>query len=161
MTEIYPNLFIGNQFDYENDVKQQPGWAVVHACKIPYHKKTLGYTGKGAPKDDPEYLIAVRGNRLILNFVDADDYHYVPKEIIDAALDFIEEKLSEGLNVLCHCNQGESRAPSIGLLYLLKKKIINADIPEKAFNEYKKLYPLYNPAKGIWDFIKINWFDYV
>ena len=84
MIGVFPNLFVGTQQDYELNVKSQPGWMVVHACKEPYHRQELGYTSQGAPKNHPEYLIARRGNRLILNLVDAPDPRYIPKEIIDA-----------------------------------------------------------------------------
>ncbi|MDO9036420.1 MAG: phosphatase, partial [Methanoregula sp.] len=110
MIEIYPNLFIGNENDYETKVRQESGWCVVHACKEPYHREALGYSGRAAPKNHPEYLIARRGNRLILNLVDAPDPAYIPKEIIDAALAFISANLNAGSHVLVHCNEGCSRS---------------------------------------------------
>ncbi|OHD12329.1 MAG: phosphatase [Spirochaetes bacterium GWC1_27_15] len=160
MLPITPTLFIGNQLDYENSVKNQPNWATVHACKEPYHREALGYKEKGAPKGHSEYLFAVRDNRLILNLVDSPDYRYISDVIIDKALDFIDEKLRDGLNVLVHCNLGESRSPSIGLLYLVKKKILKVKTPDEAMGEFKKIYPNYAP-KGIWDFIKLNWKRYI
>ncbi len=77
MIEVYPFLYIGDQNDYESNVKHQPGWYVVHACKEPYHRQALGYTGRAVSNTHPEYLIARRGNRLILNMVDADDPSYI------------------------------------------------------------------------------------
>ncbi len=53
MIEIHPNLYVGHQGDYEYLVQGQDGWAVVHACKEPYHRNLLGYTTRGAPKDHP------------------------------------------------------------------------------------------------------------
>jgi len=103
MIEIHSNLFAGDATD-ELKVRGRDGWAVVHACKDPYHRQLLGYTTKGAPKDHPEYFFAERGNRLYLNLVDAPDPEYIPKEIIDKAIAFIHEKLSEGSKVLVHCN---------------------------------------------------------
>ena len=85
MKEIFPNLFIGNQDDYESLVRLQDGWKVVHACKEPYHRRALGYSTRGAPKDHPEYLIAFRDNELILNMVDAADVSYIPKEKLPSA----------------------------------------------------------------------------
>ena len=73
MVEIFPNLFIGTEQDYEYNVKGNPDWVTVHACKYPYHQRELGYTGRAAPKNHPEYLIARRDRRLILNLVDAPD----------------------------------------------------------------------------------------
>ena len=158
MIEIYPNLFVGNQDDYELNVSRQDGWAVVHACKEPYHRTAIGYRGRGAPKDHPEYLVARRGDRLILNLVDADNPAYIPQEIIDAALAFVSEKLAEKLKVLVHCNQGMSRSPSIGLLYLVQH---TDKLPKDSFEEaehvFRELYPLYNPAVGVRGFMLENW----
>ncbi len=160
MVEIARNLFIGNQDDYEFKVKEDGGWSVVHACKEPYHRNLLGYTGRGAPKGHPEYLLAKRESRLYLNIVDVESPDYIAKEIIDAALEFIKEALDNNKKCLVHCNQGESRSPSIGFLYLavtgaLPKDYNNAEI------EFRKIYPLYNPKNGVRGFIKNNWNEYV
>jgi hypothetical protein len=96
MIEVTPNLFVGEQNDYDHDVAHRDGWAVVHACKEPHHRNALGYTGRGAPQDHPEYLVARRGNRLMLNIVDADIPAFFDKTMIDAALDFIDEALESG-----------------------------------------------------------------
>lgn len=87
MIEVYPNLFVGSAADYEREVHGQAGWCVVHACKEPYHRQALGYSGGAAPRSHPEYLVARRGDRLVLNFVDAPDPRYVPRELVDAALE--------------------------------------------------------------------------
>jgi len=161
MIEIHPNLYVGHQGDYEYQVKGQGGWAVVHACKEPYHRQLLGYTTRGAPKDHPEYLSAERGNRLYLNLVDADDPAYIPKEIIDKAIAFIHEKLSEGLKVLVHCNHGESRSPGIGFLYLLRETDF---LPQTSLNaalaKFRQIYPAFSPSRGISGFIAANWEEY-
>ena len=161
MIEVFSNLYIDTVDDYEFRVKSQEGWSVVHACKEPYHRRELGYTTNGAPKGHPEYLITRRGNRLILNLVDAPNPAYIPKEIIDAALEFIHKGLSDGRKVLVHCNLGESRSPSIGLLYLaahtekLSKEFATAE------NEFRQIYPSYNPGAGMKGFLVKNWSNYV
>jgi len=158
MKEIYPNLHIGTQDDYENIVKHQKGWFVIHACKEPYHRQALGYTGRSAPKEHPEYLIAYRDNHLILNLIDAPDPAYIPKEIIDEAIKAIDNYI-ESLNVFVHCNQGMSRSAIIGLLYLHHVKDIAENFNE-AENEYRELYPWYNPANGMRMFAMQNWNNY-
>jgi hypothetical protein len=162
MVEVYPNLFIGEVNDYESIVKGQTGWLVVHACKEPYHRRELGYTGRGAPKNHPEYLIARRGDRLILNLVDAPDPAYIPKEIIDAALDFTHKGLQEGKRVLVHCNLGESRSPGIGLLYLAAHtdQFSGKDFAE-AESTFRSIYPMYNPGHGMRGFMAAQWSHYV
>jgi len=160
--EIHPNLFIGNEYDYESKVRYESGWCVVHACKEPYHRQVLGYSGKAAPKTHPEYLIARRGNRLILNLVDAPNPAYIPKEIVDAALEFIGTSLAAGNKVLVHCNEGYSRSASIGLLFLAKNtgKLPKGDFltVEAAF---RSIYPPYNPKSGMRGFMIGNWNEYV
>jgi len=161
MIEIYPNLFIGNEHDYETKVRHEPGWCVVHACKEPYHRQALGYSGRAAPKNHPEYLLARRGNRLILNLVDAPDPAYIPKEIIDAALAFISTSLNAGSRVLVHCNEGCSRSASIGLLYLTKYTDRSpTDDFLAAETAFRSIYPLYNPKSGMRGFMIENWKEY-
>jgi len=161
MIEIYHNLFIGTELDYENTVKGQIGWRVVHACKEPYHRALLGYSGRGAPKDHPEYFFAIRGDRLFLNLVDANDPAYIPDVIIDKALSFIGETLKADNKCLVHCNLGESRSPSIGFLYLASKSLIPTGSFAEAEKEYMKLYPRYFPKNGIRGFIQNNWDKYI
>ena len=161
MIEIYPRLFIGSETDYEMTVKHRDGWWVVHACKEPYHRRLLGYRGRGAPKNHPEYLMAERGNRLFLNLVDADDPAYIPKQIIDAGLQFIDKALKFGDRVLVHCNQGESRSPALGLLSL----VVHTDIlPRTSLAEaetrFKLLYAAYKPKGGMKGFLQIHWDEY-
>jgi len=161
MIEVYPNLFVGNQDDYDFNVSRQEGWAVVHACKEPYHRQALGYSGRGAPKTHPEYLVARRGNRIMLNIVDADDPAFFAKSMIDQALDFIDEQLSNSQKVLVHCNLGESRSPAIALVYLAaRRRALPTKSLEAAEQQFKQLYPAYSPKPGIRGHLKQYWRDY-
>jgi predicted protein tyrosine phosphatase len=161
MVEIHPDLFVGSQDDYERTVRRESGWKVVHACKEPYHRQALGYTGRAISKTHPEYLVAPRGDRLMLNLIDTDDPDYIPREIMDAALDFIHQGLKSGSRVLVHCNQGQSRAPSIGLLYLG----VHTDRLARDFADaraaFQVLYPRFSPAAGVHGFLRSHWSSYV
>lgn len=161
MIEVHPNLYVGGERDYEGSVRHQEGWYVVHACKEPYHRQALGYTGRAAPKNHPEYLIARRGERLILNLIDAPNPAYIPAEIVDAALEFIDSGLRAGHRVLVHCNLGESRAPSIALLYL---RAYTDCLPDSSVAEaeavFRQIYPLYSPGLGMRGFVAANWDTY-
>ena len=53
MIRIYSDLFVGDQGDYEYQVKGQDGWAVVHACKEPYHRQLLGLHNLRHPEKSP------------------------------------------------------------------------------------------------------------
>ena len=171
MKEVFTNLFCGNDDDWLNLLKthypncnkvDEPAdaWAVLHAAKEPCHRQFVGYIGRGAPKDSPEYLWAQRGNRLALNIVDAPQSIFFDKSMIDKALNFIEQKLGEGLKVLVHCNEGHSRSCSLCLLYLIKHGIIKGDTLEDCEAEFMKVYPGYNPGTGIRGFVKEHWPEY-
>jgi predicted protein tyrosine phosphatase len=177
MKEIVTNLYCGSEQDFylsllctDGPVKSEmellmcmpEGWAVVHACKEPFHRMALGYTSKGAPKEHPEYLWAERGNRLALNIVDAPKLEFFDKSMIDKALDFIDEKLNAGMKVLVHCNEGHSRSCSICLLYIISKGLLRSCFTlEDCEAEFMKVYPEYNPGAGIRGFMKEQWSEYI
>lgn len=160
MIEIYNNLYVGNQTDYESNVKYKDNWLVVHACKEPYHRQTVGYSGKACPKEHPEYLLARRQNKLILNLVDVDNPDWVSPIIVDETIKFIDDGLNNAYNVLIHCNQGMSRSAGLGLLYLAHIGRFQGMDFLTAEEEYKKIYHPYNPADGIRKYCIINWDKY-
>jgi hypothetical protein len=157
--EVYTNLFVGSEHD-EVSIRGQDGWFVIHACKDPYHRQALGYRGQGAPKHHPEYVVARRTGRLILNLVDAPDVNYIPGEIIDAALAAIHQNITSR-KILVHCNLGQSRSPAIAFLYLRKFSDVFAERDfESALRHFQELYPPFAPAKGMADYVRLNWLKY-
>jgi protein-tyrosine phosphatase len=159
MIEICTNLYIGSAEDYENLVQLAGDWLIIHACKEPYHRQALRYETRSAPKDHPEYLYAERANCLCLNLIDAPAKEYIPKKIIDAAIAYAHRGLSDR-KVLIHCNQGKSRAPSIGLLYLVKYTDLLPMGYVKAVKRFKEIYPAFEPGIGMRDFVIFHWQDY-
>lgn len=159
MIEVHPALFVGAETDYEMDRSRfSSGWAIIHACKEPYHRQALGYTGRGAPKTHPEYLIARRGNRLILNLVDVDNPAFIPDEIMEAAVKFIHSELSGGQRVLVHCNQGLSRSPGIAMLFLASHtNRLSRSSFELALTAFREIYPPFSPAPGISGWLRRRW----
>jgi len=160
MREVFKNLYCGN----ENDFMCNPAareMAVIHACKEPYHRLYVGYSGRGCPKDSPHYYWKEEvPGRLALNMIDAPDPKFFHKPMIDKALEYIESYLNEGFKVLVHCNLGESRAPSLCLLYLIKHGIIKGNTLEDCEAEFMKVYPEYNPGAGMRGFVKEHWILY-
>lgn len=157
MKEVHSHLYVGSNADYL-DMLFQEGWGVLHACKEPYHRNALGYTGRAAPKLHPEYLFALRGDRCALNLVDADDPAFIPPAVIEAALGFIDGHMAVGHKVLVHCNQGQSRAPSVALAWLAGERAVPQD-HEAAIQAFTKLYPDYRPNAGVAGYLKANWSD--
>ena len=166
MREVFDRLYVGNQTDYESGIERDENgdaceWAFCLAAKEPWHRRAIGYTGRACDKNHPEYLIAGRENKLILNLVDAPKPEFFNKDIIDTALEFIDISLNDGKKVLICCNLGESRSPSICLLYLIKHGIIKGDALEDCEAEFLKIYPEYNPGTGMRGFVKDHFKEYV
>lgn len=167
MIQVAERLWVGNGEDFSalckngaGEFQVPAGWSVVQAAKEPYHRQALGYAERGAPKDHPEYLIAQRGNRLCLNLIDAPNPGFVPPAIFAAALQYINEALGGGNQVLVHCNQGMSRSPSIVLAYLRVHDPLYQAITDitSAERKFVQTYPHYNPAWGIREFVRQTYF---
>ena len=157
MKEVHKNLFVGSQSDYESNPKMFDDWYVVHACKEPYHRRALGYTGRSAPNNSPHYLFLYdEKNHLILNMVDADSPEFFRNEMINEALLYVMEGLANGKRVLIHCNQGESRAPSLAILVLRKMDVFKGTFSESVIL-FRNIYPNYNPKSGIYNYVRVNW----
>ncbi|MCH8304250.1 MAG: dual specificity protein phosphatase family protein [Candidatus Marinimicrobia bacterium] len=153
MIEVHENLFVGNESDCADRLN---GFAVVHACKHPCHARAVGYQGNLA-STHPHYLFYSKDNNLYLNMIDP------PKplfkiELFHKYMEFVNMKWDDGKNILIHCNQGESRAPSLALLFLAKslRAISNASYAE-ARQDFTTFYPAYYPGKGIQIFLEQNW----
>lgn len=151
MIQIATNLFVGDQDDYKQ-FEGSSEFKFVQAAKEPWHRKALGYKGKSAPKDHPEYLYAFRDSRLILNLVDASKKKYFQDEIFQVAHSFIKS-YKDTWKVLVHCNKGQSRAPGVVLYYLWKEGFVPSNYRE-AVDGFSVLYPTFQPSDGLEGFLK-------
>lgn len=121
------NLFVGDHFDYIKNKKEMSNndeWFIISAAKEPYHRDLLGYKTKGAPTDHVNYLYGTEDNRLVLNLVDSEKVEFIPRTIIEVAVNYAVYYLQEDKNVFIHCNQGRSRSMSIAF-FVFKK--LNSD----------------------------------
>lgn len=132
--------------------------ATVHAARDPWHRELVGYTGRCSPTH-PEYLWAQREMRLALNLVDASEARYFQPAIFQTALSFIDERLAEGYRILVHCNRGESRAPSLILLYH-STRFVHFPSFRDAARWLTLQYPQYQPGRGIQDHLETYWHTY-
>lgn len=149
MREVYPNVFQGDDTDVEKFLNLFPDGWIIHAAKEPWHRNAVGYVGKSAPADDPEYLYAVRKNRMFLNMVDAHDPKYINKEMVDRALHYALRAVDFGWPLLIHCNQGKSR--SVMLCALL----------EPWFGDALHPLTLSTMNRGCAEFYRDNYWGYV
>ena len=115
--EIYPNLWIGDQAACVGGTETL---AVVHACKSPCHQRYVGYRGS-LPPGHPQYLAAEDLYDLYLNLIDPPAPLF-RVESFRHFRDFATSAYVDGLQaLLIHCNQGQSRAPILALLFLAKE----------------------------------------
>ena len=152
------NLYIGSKTDYRKKSNSEK-FAFVHACKT-VHCERLGwsYNNTSNYKGHPNYLHKETSKWLSINWVDgpAKYYNMAGTEMFEKALDFIENKLNN-FDVLVHCDQGVSRSPTVGLLYLSKREeTISSNSFIDARKEFIDIYPEYDP-KGIANFVAKNW----
>lgn len=153
MVEVYDKVYIGTE------ASCRPGSSelvVVHACKAPCHQQAVGYR-RSLPPQHPHYLVLRHQYDLFLNIIDPP----VPLfkiETFVAFLQFAGEHYDRGASVLIHCNQGESRAPTLGLVLLAKHlRAIPSDSFSSALNAFGRLYDAYRPGSGIQQFLAVNW----
>jgi hypothetical protein len=153
MVKIHDRLFIGSIRDCFH---QKEGWAVVHACKSPCHQRAVGYQGS-LPGHHPHYLILERPNNLYLNMIDPSEPLFMPP-LFTEFLRFARQHWEAGKNFLIHCNRGDSRAPSLALLFLSKVlEVLPADSYWEAWQEFFKIYKNYLPGQGIQLYLSKNW----
>jgi hypothetical protein len=153
MIQIIDNLFVGSDLDCTFYGEEVP---IIHACKT-CHRKALGYKNS-LTSVHPNYLIYQKQNHLFLNMVDMEQ-ELLPKytnPIMRSAVVFIEQYIQDK-KVLIHCNQGQSRSPSIALVYLAKNKIISDVSFEKACDDFSNIFKNYEPGKGILLYLRNNW----
>ena len=151
------NLFIGSADDAAHADDQF--WAVVHATQA-YHYKIFGWDIKSNKpnKNHPHYIVYERNNHLSLNWVDgyAYLYNWSGPETFVRVLNFIDRWLPQR-NVLVYSDKGRTRAPTVGLLWLAKrKKMIPDGSFMAAYDEFIKLYPGYLPG-GIGEYVSNKW----
>lgn len=158
---LYKNIFYGNQRDAENVITSND-LVILHCCKDPYHKQLVGYRGNLSP-NHPNYAFAINNNRMALNLVDMDTFspNYVEfnKKMFQKAFEFLDNN-SNSKKILIHCNQGESRGPSLAMLYLAHIGYFKNQDYNQLKEAFKVMYPLYNPRHNIMKNVELLWNDF-
>lgn len=159
MEKILNKLYIGSDEDYAK-LASREGWSFLRCCKEGPggHREALGYTAQGAPKG-PSYLSITKANTMALNFIDPHDPAFIQKDMVDAGIQFIDQRLSVGDNVLVACNQGHSRGPITAMLYLraIGELPHNFIASERIF---RTLYTPYDPGIGARQFARSRWAEF-
>ena len=153
MFEVHERIYIGSGALCRNGTADM---AVVHACKTPCHQRAVGYTGS-LPNTHQHYLVMRRPFDLFLNMIDpAQPLFKLP--LFTEFLFFAAEHWAAGRSLAIHCNQGESRAPSLAVVFLAKHlHVLPDDSFAAAAGAFRICYPEYRPGVGIQRFLADNW----
>lgn len=156
MEKIIDRLYVGDDTDYLK-VRDRPGYSVLRCCKEGPggHRETLGYKAQGAPKGQ-NYLSVDALRRRALNFIDPHDPNFIPKEMIERGLEFIDKRLAAGDNVLVACNAGHSRGPTTAMLFLRSVGELAGNFIQSE-RIMRTLYSEYDPGIGMRSFARSHW----
>lgn len=164
MNKVYEynnnSLYFTNADEYDRVVKDCPGLSALLCAKNPYHKEIVGYE-RNCPKDHPEYLVAYRPKEHImaLNMVDSPKPEFFSDKMVLAGIDFIQNELAQNNDVVVVCNQGESRSPTMCLIYLISIGAFEKSISHNELvNQFKEFAPEWNPRNGILEYA-LDYFD--
>ncbi len=152
------NLYVGTKEEYQTALNK--GMKIVCALNrangYVTHQSIVGWHGRGCDPSSPHYLFKKDADAIYLNMIDGDDPKYVNDEMINPTLEFINEHIGQEKDVFIYCSLGESRSPSIALMYLLEQNLIEKS--ENTFNIFKtEYYPNYSPKSGNLLYIKRRW----
>ena len=84
LEEVIPRLWVGDREAVP--IAEKRGYSILAACKDgspDCHRAVLGYTTRGAPRNQDYYFVQ-RGNHMALNLIDVDDPNMIPREVVDA-----------------------------------------------------------------------------
>lgn len=113
--------------------------------------------GGRLPKTHPNYLVLEKEFDLYLNIIDPPVPLFMPP-LFTNFMAFSDKHWNAGRGLLIHCNQGESRAPSLVLLFMAKGlSAISDQSYASARSEFEQIYPHYNPGNGIETYFSKNW----
>lgn len=158
MIKIYNNIYCGDEIDAKAVIGSAE-WVILHCCKYPFHKEMVGYSTK-IEQTHPNYSHIIKGSRMALNLVDMDTYSpsYLEFNYImfSEAFKFLDNG-SLGKKILIHCNQGESRGPSLTMLYLKHVGYFRKESFTSAKNRFYQMYPKFNPKRNIITNIEVLW----
>lgn len=91
-----------------------------------------------------------------MNIIDDVPENFYDEGMMNEAINYVISALKLNKKVLIHCNQGETRTPSIVLL-ILRQLGVYTDTFESVEINFKQKYPIYNPTQGIRDYAVHHW----
>ena len=143
------NLFIVNKEDGGEINKGD--FVIIHACKSYFDQIPKSNTYKKNIK------IRELNEELFLNWIDLPEASDFDIDTFNLALEWIKENYTSSRQILIHCDWGQSRSPTLTMVFMAKILKILPDNFYDALKEFKVLYPEYVTPSGISKFVKVNW----
>ena len=163
MTEIAKNIYTGSEQSF-NSMRDYSDWAILHCCKHPFHCSFVGYKGNLNP-NHPDYALKQKNNEMALNLVDMDSFNssYLSfnENMFRTAFNFLDNYYNKGCKILIHCNQGESRGPTLAMFYSAYKGLFGNENFDETEKKFRALYPNYNPKKNIYYTVQNLWNKFI
>lgn len=163
MIEVMRRIYVGSDRDYDF-IPNRATWAILHCCKHPFHCAFVGYRGS-LSSNHPNYAFCRKNNEMALNLVDMDvfspDYLEFNAKMFESAFAFLDDYRKLEYNLLIHCNKGESRGPTMGLMYISRLGRFDFKDFDLSVGEFRKLYPSYNPKTNIYLTTRHLWTRFV
>jgi len=146
MIQVGSLILVGDSVDASHGHRP-----LVSACQT-WHYRRNGWTVKDRPeRTDPNYLLHDDDGWLTLNWVDgpAELFDWGGAEMWRRAFAFLDRMAAKDTATLIHCDQGQSRAPTLAYAYLASREGISEDA-------FRQVYPDWTPG-GIWEWLQANW----
>ncbi len=163
MIEIAKGIFTGSEQDFYA-IQNQNNWAVLHCCKHPFHCNFVGYRGN-ISQTHSDYALKRIDNEMALNLVDMDSFSEsfldFNEKMFSTAFEFLNEYRDKGFNILIHCNQGESRGPTMAMFYSAYCGLFGSSDFNETVSDFRNVYPRYNPKKNIYCTSQALWNKFV
>lgn len=156
MDQVYQRVFVGTDLECRTG---DSSWAIVHACKSPCHQKAVGYRGS-LPPNHPNYLVLENKCDLYLNMIDPPRPLFM-LPLFTTFMEFAAKHWDAGQSLLIHCNLGESRAPSLAMLFMAKHTdTIDDSSFDAAAADFLRIFPRYAPGLGIQIYLRQHWSEF-
>lgn len=127
------------------------GFPTIHCCKYPCHQIVLNYE-TSLPKTHEHYFSYQEEDDLYLNLSDSALPLFYSRTFIDF-FDFMDEQTARHGNIIIHCHEGASRAPTMAILWLARQ----GKIPNESFDAAVEACGIDLPNRGIQKYLRNNW----
>jgi len=158
-----PDLYVGQVVELPKLLQNVSLWNFVNLSSV-WHRQYHNWD-HGSDSTSKCYVFHEDSGFVSLNWVDGParyfDYQGEGVQRVEKVLRFIKTSLNIGKKVFICCDQGQSRSPSVALLYMAVTGRLRKDTYQNAQVEFLFHYPPYKPGEGMKEFLEKNWYNFI